>query len=106
MSQFIDTAATDMPRSLQTKGDDEEKTEFDTHRPESHGLRWRLARWILAYVGGLALGAAVLAWLDSRNYESPHFAQVQGRVDLIRARVSGTIAYINPLLENKCQRSS
>ncbi len=44
-------------------------------------------------MGGLALGAAVLAWLDSRNYESPHFAQVQGRVDLIGARVSGTIAW-------------
>src|SRR5260370_22933994 len=101
MSQFIDTAATDMPRSLQTKGVGEEKTEFDTHRPESHGLRWRLARWILAYVVGLALGAAVLAWPDSRNYESPHFAQGQGRVDLVRACVTGTIASINTLLHKE-----
>ena len=91
MSQFVDTAGPICHDRCRRKELARRKRN-DTHRPESHGLRWRLARWILAYVGGLALGAAVLAWLDSRNYESPHFAQVQGRVDLIGARVSGTIA--------------
>ena len=105
MSQPIDTAATDMPRSLQPKRVGEhrswEKTELEKQSLESRVLRWKLSRWILLCTGALAVGAAVLWWLDSRNYESTHDAHVQGRVDLIRARISGTIAYINPLLENK-----
>ena len=39
-------------------------------------------------------------WLVSRNYESTDDAQIEGHLDLVSARISGTVSYINPQVEN------
>ncbi len=104
MSQTIDTELNAMQRSVQPKGVGEhvsaEKTELEKQRMERNILRRKLSRWILLSMGALAVGAAALWWLNSRNYESTHDARIDGHVDLISARISGIVAYINPLLDN------
>jgi len=44
--------------------------------------------------------AATLWWLNSQNYESTDDAQIEGHLDLVSARISGTVSYINPRVEN------
>jgi membrane fusion protein (multidrug efflux system) len=39
-------------------------------------------------------------WLNSRNYESTDDAQIEGHLDLVSPRISGTVSYINPRVEN------
>ena len=51
-------------------------------------------------VFAVALAGASLWWLHSQNYESTDDAQVEGHLDLVSARISGTVTYINPRVEN------
>src|SRR5580704_1293679 len=60
----------------------------------------RLTRWILLLIAALALAGASIWWLNSRNYESTDDAQIEGHLDLVSARISGTVTYINPRVEN------
>ena len=60
----------------------------------------KLGRWLslLAFVAAVAAGAVL--WYGSRGYESTDDAQVEGHLNSISSRVSGTVAYINPKVEN------
>src|SRR5580704_12832187 len=60
----------------------------------------KVSRWILLVVFGFALTGTSLWWLHSQNYESTDDAQVEGHLDLVSARISGTVTYINPRVEN------
>src|SRR5580698_6978247 len=60
----------------------------------------RVSRWMLLVVFGIALTGTSLWWLHSQNYESTDDAQVEGHLDLVSARISGTVTYINPGVEN------
>ena len=60
----------------------------------------KVSRWILLAFAALALGGVSLWWLHSQNYESTDDAQIEGHLDLVSARISGTVAYINPRVEN------
>jgi membrane fusion protein (multidrug efflux system) len=62
--------------------------------------RAKVSRWIFLVVAGLAAAGVSLWWLHSRNYESTDDAQVEGHLDLVSARISGTVTYINPRVEN------
>src|SRR5207253_4150024 len=62
--------------------------------------RGKLSRWILLCVVALAVTGATLWWLHSQNYESTDDAQIEGHLDLVSARISGTVSYINPRVEN------
>jgi len=62
--------------------------------------RGELSRWILFPVLALALVGATAWWLHSRNYESTDDAQIEGHIDLVSARISGTVTHINPRVEN------
>jgi membrane fusion protein (multidrug efflux system) len=52
------------------------------------------------------LGAAIATvgvsqwWLHAQNYESTDDAQIEGHLDLVSARISGTVISVNPALEN------
>jgi membrane fusion protein (multidrug efflux system) len=72
-----------------------EKQELKRNPP-----RAKLSRWIFLSVFALALVGATAWWLNSRNYESTDDAQIEGHLDLVSARVSGTVSYINPQVEN------
>jgi membrane fusion protein (multidrug efflux system) len=60
----------------------------------------KLSRWILLSVSAVAVAGASIWWLHSQNYESTDDAQIEGHLDLVRARISGTVTYINPRVEN------
>lgn len=51
-----------------------------------------------AFVGLAA--AATMWWLHSRGYESTDDAQVEGHLDSVSSRISGTVTFINPKVEN------
>jgi len=72
-----------------------EKQELKSHAPHR-----KLSRWILLFVFVLAVAGVTLWWLDSQNYESTNDAQIEGHLDLVSARLSGTVSYINPRVEN------
>jgi membrane fusion protein, multidrug efflux system len=62
--------------------------------------RAKLSRWIFLVVAGLVGVGVSLWWVQSLNYESTDDAQVEGHLDLVSARISGTVTYINPRVEN------
>src|SRR5258707_3220900 len=58
------------------------------------------SRWVLLLAGTLAVAAVASWWLNARNYESTDDAQIEGHLDLVSPRISGTVSYINPRVEN------
>jgi membrane fusion protein, multidrug efflux system len=60
----------------------------------------KLSRWIFAAVFILAIAGAALWWLHSQNYESTDDAEIEGHLDLVSPRISGTVTYINPRVED------
>jgi membrane fusion protein (multidrug efflux system) len=74
---------------------DTEKQELKRNKP-----RKKLSRWIVLFISGLAVVGVTSWWLVSRNYESTDDAQIEGHLDLVSARIGGTVSYINPQVEN------
>ena len=62
--------------------------------------RAKLSRWVLLLALAIVLLGTAVWWLTSRNYESTDDAQIEGHLDLVSARISGTVSYINPNVEN------
>ncbi len=60
-----------------------------------------LSRWVFA---GLGLAFAAMAglswWLHARHFESTDDAQIDGHINVVSSRISGTILYVNPQGEN------
>ena len=61
-------------------------------------------KWIARGIGMVALISATIAgtmfWLDSRHFESTDDAQVDGHFAALSTRVEGTVAWVNPNVEN------
>jgi membrane fusion protein (multidrug efflux system) len=60
-----------------------------------------LPRWVFA---GLGLVFAAMAgfswWLHARHFESTDDAQIDGHINVVSSRISGTVLYVNPRIEN------
>src|SRR5262252_1077395 len=60
-----------------------------------------LPRWVFA---GLGLAFAAIAvftwWLHARHFESTDDAQIDGHINVVSSRISGTVLYVNPRIEN------
>src|SRR5262252_9682083 len=60
-----------------------------------------LPRWVFA---GLGLVFAAVAgfswWLYARHFESTDEAQIDGHINVVSSRISGTVLYVNPRVEN------
>src|SRR5271165_988676 len=63
--------------------------------PRSH-----LSRWIFVVVAAVAAAGVGYWWMDSQKYESTDDAQVEGHLELVSSRISGTVISINPRVEN------
>jgi membrane fusion protein (multidrug efflux system) len=98
----VDVQKTLRPEAAE-KYDSSEKA--GSQKPESGGNApsRRLSRWILLPVLAIAVAGASLWWLHSQNYESTDDAEMEGHLDLVSARISGTVTYINPRVENNQQ---
>src|SRR5215831_201969 len=60
-----------------------------------------LPRWAFA---GLGIAFAAVAgfswWLHARHFESTDDAQIDGHINVVSSRISGTVLYVNPQVEN------
>src|SRR5215475_11188705 len=60
-----------------------------------------IPRWVFA---GLGLAFAAMAgfswWLHARHFESTDDAQIDGHINVVSSRISGTVLYVNPQAEN------
>jgi membrane fusion protein (multidrug efflux system) len=56
--------------------------------------------WVALVILTLIAAGAVRWWLDSQAYESTDDAEIEGHLDSISTRISGTVTYINPSVEN------
>ncbi len=90
-----------MARTMETEIVDREETaRTENQELKSKAPRMKLSRWIFLLGFVVAVAGATLWWLHSRNYESTDDAQIEGHLDLVSARISGTVRYINPRVEN------
>ncbi|MCU1336748.1 MAG: secretion protein HlyD [Bryobacterales bacterium] len=87
-----------MARTIETEVVEEAVETHDSSG--SNTSRRKLSRWILLLIAVLAVAGTSLWWLNSRNYESTDDAQIEGHLDSVSARVSGTVAFINPRVAN------
>jgi membrane fusion protein (multidrug efflux system) len=82
----------------------EEKESRETVAPEIRlNPPARSRSWKKLFVVGLAvlvLAAVALYWLDARHFETTDDAQVDGHFAQVSTRISGTVTYVNPLVEN------
>src|SRR5580692_12652588 len=89
-----------MARTLETEVVDVQKPAPPQMQSEGPGTKRKLSRWILLLALVIAAAGASLWWLHSQNYESTDDAQIEGHLDLVSARISGTVAWIDPRVEN------
>jgi membrane fusion protein, multidrug efflux system len=73
-----------------------ETVEVSTKAPEPRSA----SRWIILGVLLLAAAGASAWWIHAGHYESTDDAQIEGHLDSISPRISGTVTYINPKVEN------
>jgi membrane fusion protein, multidrug efflux system len=59
-----------------------------------------LPRWALGVLGLLAVAALSSWWLYARQFESTDDAQIEGHLNAISSRITGTVVTINPNVEN------
>ena len=60
----------------------------------------RRGRWVFLVAAILVIAGVSYWWVDSQHYESTDDAEVEGHLDLVSSRISGTVAYINPRVQN------
>jgi membrane fusion protein (multidrug efflux system) len=102
MPNTIDTVEDDLQVSSVLESDASEllKTRQLNSR-FSAPRRKPLPRWVFA---GLGLVFAAVAgfswWLHARRFESTDDAQIDGHINVVSSRISGTVLYVNPRIEN------
>src|SRR6267142_4633823 len=104
MTRTVEAEVVDMQKPVRSRGVDEHDSS-DKAGSEKPGLGTRapgrkLSRWIVFLVSATAVAGASLWWVHSQDYESTDDAQIDGHLDLVSARISGTVVYINPRVEN------
>ncbi len=57
-------------------------------------------RWVAFGVFILAAAGGYFWWRHSERFESTDDAQIEGHLDTVSSRISGTVVYINPDIEN------
>jgi membrane fusion protein (multidrug efflux system) len=68
----------------------------DIQTPRRHVSRWIL---LITFAAVTTAGLATW-WLHAQHFESTDDAQIEGHLNSISARINGSVAYINPDVEN------
>src|SRR5262252_7958192 len=102
MSHAIETVDETMEPSLEVEENNSEDLRvhsFKIRHPEPK--RKPFPRWAFASiaVGLLAVGA-VSWWLHARHFETTDDAQIDGHINVISSRISVTVLYVDPRVEN------
>jgi membrane fusion protein, multidrug efflux system len=98
MARTLDTDVIDMPENVMSDTSHDggrEKLQSENKAPKASA-----SRWFLLVFSIVALAGASLWWLHSQNYESTDDAQIEGHLDLVSTRISGTVTWIDPRVEN------
>ncbi len=78
-----------------------EDIELETvHISEKEPAKKSYSRWFVLGAVLLIVGAAIAWWIVAQRYESTDDAQIEGHLDSISPRISGTVTYIDPRVEN------
>ena len=64
------------------------------------GPKWRISRWLVIFATLAIVAGATALWLHSRGFETTDDAQLDGHFDSVSSRISGTVVYVNPKVEN------
>jgi membrane fusion protein, multidrug efflux system len=97
MARTVETEVVDLEKAVRPHDDERAAAAESTGSKSS---RSHISRWIFGVVFILAVAGASLWWLHSQNYESTDDAEIEGHLDLVSARISGTVTYINPRVED------
>jgi membrane fusion protein (multidrug efflux system) len=99
MATTIETEVDDLQDVVQKRGP---SAKVGSEKPGSSSSvsSRRFSRWILLLSAAIAVSGASLWWVHSQNYESTDDAQIEGHLDLVSSRISGTVLSINPKVEN------
>ena len=99
MATTIETEVEDLQEVVQKR---ESSAKSGSEKPESASgvSSRRFSRWILLLGAAIEVSGASLWWVHSQNYESTDDAQIEGHLDLVSSRISGTVLSINPKVEN------
>jgi membrane fusion protein (multidrug efflux system) len=75
-------------------------SESEPNIPHKRNLLRILSRSAMILVVALIVAGAARWWIDSQGYESTDDAEIEGHLDSVSPRISGTVTYINPKVEN------
>ena len=90
-----------MAKTMETEVlETQETAKPQTPVSEKRTRRLRSKRWPILGAVFVAAIAVSVWWLHSLGYESTDDAQVDGHIDLVSSRISGTVTYVNPRVEN------
>jgi len=101
MSHTIDTVEeTRAPSLLKEEGPEDITTHSFKIRP-SKPKRKSVPRWAYASIPvALVALSASLWWLHARHFETTDDAQVDGHINVVSSRITGSVVYVNPRVEN------
>jgi len=98
MARTVETELVDMDEAVRSReAPERDSSEKPTSEPEKKSAS---KRGILLAFAVVALAGASAWWLHSQNYETTDDAQIEGHLDLVSTRISGTVTYINPRVED------
>src|SRR5215470_9471795 len=102
MPQTIDTVEDDSKISSILEDDAFEQVETRPLKSRFPATRRKpLPRWVFAGLGLAFAAVAVFSWwLHARHFESTEDAQIDGHINVVSSRISGTVLYVNPQAEN------
>jgi len=100
MARTVETGVIDVQETVEVPKHGSPEKPGSENPDQKKAPSRKVSRWILLVVSAVALTGTSLWWVHSQNYESTDDAQVEGHLDLVSARISGTVTYINPRVEN------
>ncbi len=102
MADAIDTIQDDPQISSTLEGETAQifKTRVLKSRPAEPKRRPVSRRALVLLAAALAAVAAISWWLHARHFETTDDAQIDGHINAVSSRISGTVRYLNPQVEN------
>ena len=102
MSHAIDTVEETPEPSLELEEDTSEGLRVRSLKIRHSELKGKpFPRWAYASIAvALVAVGAVSWWLHARHFETTDDAQIDGHINVVSSRISGTVLYVNPQVEN------
>jgi membrane fusion protein, multidrug efflux system len=102
MADVIDTIQDDPQTSstLESEAAQIFKTQVLKSRPAEPKRKPVPRRTLVLLAAVLAAVAGISWWLHARHFETTDDAQIDGHINVVSSRISGTVRYLNPQVEN------